>query len=114
MRGAQRERCDLAGVRRRPEVFAFVSAPIDTPPALGSLSFNALCGLDRNGRSTYTAEGITKLCEALRGSAVTSLRCVTAHRVFAFVLTPIDTPLLSSFPLQLARQQALWHGPILW
>ena len=77
-------------------MFAFLSAPIDTPPSLGSLGGNELCGINFRGRGTYTTEGITKLCEALRGSAVTSLRCVTAHRVFAFVLTPIDT---SSPPL---------------
>ena len=34
-----------------------------------------LCGLDRYGSGTYTAEGITKLCEGLKGSAVTSLKC---------------------------------------
>ena len=38
-----------------------------------SLSDNALCGLNKYGRGTYTAEGITALCEALKGSAVTSL-----------------------------------------
>ena len=31
VRGAQGERRDLAGVRRRPQVFAFLSAPVDTP-----------------------------------------------------------------------------------
>ena len=36
---------------------------------------NALCGIDKNGRGTYTADGINALCEALKGSAVTSLRC---------------------------------------
>ena len=35
---------------------------------------NQLCGIDYYGRGTYTIEGITKLCEALKGSAVTSLR----------------------------------------
>ena len=59
----------------RPKAFAFVSAPIDTPPFLGSLAGNQLCGLDEWTRGTYTAEGITKLCEALKGSAVTSLKC---------------------------------------
>ena len=37
-----------------------------------------LCGLDWNGRGTYTIEGITKLCEGLRGSAITSLECAAA------------------------------------
>ena len=31
---------------------------------------NQLCGLDWFGKGTYTAEIITKLCEALKGSAV--------------------------------------------
>ena len=59
-------------------MFAFVSMPIDMPPFLGSLSGNQLCGLDDRNRGTYTTEGITKLCEALKGSAVTSLKCATA------------------------------------
>ena len=43
-----------------------------------SLANNQLCGLYyRYGeiKGTYTAEGITKLCEGLKGSAVTSLKC---------------------------------------
>ena len=65
-------------MRCQPQVFAFVSAPIDTPPSLGSLDYNQLCGLDDEGNGTYTAEGITKLCEGLRGSTVTSLECAAA------------------------------------
>ena len=42
---------------------------------------NQLCGLDQLGRGTFTAEGITKLCEGLKGSAVTSLRCAAATSV---------------------------------
>ena len=60
-------------------MFAFVSAPIDTPPLLGSLARNALCGLNVVGEGTYTTEGITKLCEGLKGSAVTSLKCAAAQ-----------------------------------
>ena len=61
-------------------MFAFVSAPIDTPPLLGSLTGNQLCGVCEFGYGTYTTEGITKLCEALKGSAVTSLKCAaTPH-----------------------------------
>ena len=33
---------------------------------------NQLCGLNYEGYGTYTAEGITKLCEGLKGSAVTA------------------------------------------
>ena len=73
-------------------MFAFVSAPIDMPPFLGSLAENQLCGLDGDGRGTYTPEGITKLCEALKGSAVTSLKCGRHPRAFAFVSAPFDTP----------------------
>ena len=36
-----------------------------------------LCGLDWEGQGTYTADGITKLCEGLKGSAVTSLECAS-------------------------------------
>ena len=39
---------------------------------------NELCGIDDQGRGTYTTEGITKLCEGLKGSAVTSLECAAA------------------------------------
>ena len=46
---------------------------------------NQLCGLyeddDGDIRGTYTTEGITKLCEGLKGSAVTSLKCAAAPRV---------------------------------
>ena len=78
MRGAQGKRCDLVEVRRRSQVFAFLSAPIDTPPLLGSLARNQLCGVAVYGYGTYTTEGITNLCEALKGSAVTSLECAAA------------------------------------
>ena len=43
------------------------------PSLARSLSDNALCGLSKYGSGTYTAEGITALCEGLKGSAVTSL-----------------------------------------
>ena len=43
-----------------------------------SLAGNLLCGVDQYGRGTYTADGINALCEGLKGSAVTSLKCATA------------------------------------
>ena len=45
------------------------------------MAANELCGLNWQGKGTYTVEGITKLCEALKGSAVTSLKCATALSV---------------------------------
>ena len=47
-------------------------------PTHGSLTSNQLCGLNVLGSGTYTAEGITKLCEGLKGSTVTSLECAAA------------------------------------
>ena len=82
--------------RTSSRVFAFVSAPVDTPPSvLGSLTSNQLCGIKETRyvppslsdvlanndafEGTYTTEGITKLCEALKGSAVTSLKCAATQ-----------------------------------
>ena len=64
-----------------PKAFAFLSMPIDTLLQFGSLSNNQLCGLNWHGEGSYTAEGITKLCEGLKGSAVTTLKCAAAPRV---------------------------------
>ena len=47
-------------------------------PTHGSLASNQLCGLNSFGFGTYTAEGITKLCEGLKESSVTSLKCAAA------------------------------------
>ena len=47
------------------------------PISLGSLASNQLCGLSLDGTGTYTTEGIAKLCEGLKGSAVTSLKCAS-------------------------------------
>ena len=60
-----------------PQVIACVSAPIDTLLLPGSLDNNTLCGINESGKGTYTTEGIAKLCEAVQGSAVTSLKCAT-------------------------------------
>ena len=38
-----------------------------------------ICGLSKYGNGTYTAEGITALCEGLKGSGVTSLECAAAQ-----------------------------------
>ena len=72
-----------------------MSAPVDTPPFLGSLAHNQLCGVDQWGHGTYTAEGITKLCEALKGSAVTSLKCAATPKC----LLSCQRPLTHTCPL---------------
>ena len=61
----------------------------DTTSFPGRLSLNQLCGLDRDGDGTYTAEGITKLCEALKGSAVTSLKCAAAPKCLLLCQRPL-------------------------
>ena len=50
---------------------------------------NSLCGIDTWGDGTYTTEGITKLREGLKESAVTSLRCAAAP--VCLLSMPIDT-----------------------
>ena len=40
-----------------------------------------LCGVDYNGRGTYTAEGITKLCAGPKRSSVTSLECAAVPSI---------------------------------
>ena len=74
-------------------MFAFVSTPtltlLDTPPSLGSLGYNQLCGVNGYGEGTYTAEGITKLCEGLKGSSVTSLECAAAPKCLPFCQRPL-------------------------
>ena len=72
-----------------------MSTPIDTPPSLGSLVDNQLCGVDRYGNGTYTTEGITKLCKGLKGSAVTSLECA-APECSLFVSAPVDTAVFTA------------------
>ena len=52
-------------------------------PFARSLSRNELCGLNYRGEGIYTAEGITALCEGLKGSAVTSLECAAAPNLHA-------------------------------
>ena len=66
-----------------------MSAPIDTPPSLGSLADNALCGVNADGEGTYTAEGITKMCEGLKGSAVTSLKCAATPECLLLCQRPL-------------------------
>ena len=42
---------------------------------------NALCGLtEEDGYGTYTNEGIMRLCEGIKGSIITKLKCAQATR----------------------------------
>ncbi len=66
------------------------------PHSLRSLASNALCGLDSWGSGTYTTEGITKLCEALKASAVTSLECAAAPQSVSFCVSHPAPPLARS------------------
>ena len=80
------------------EVIACASAPVDTAPFLGSLTNTALCGVDYWGDGTYTTEGITKLCEALKGSVVTSLKCATTLECFLLCQRPLTRLSLTPTP----------------
>ena len=53
---------------------------------------NQLCGLDDEGNGTYTAKGISKLCEGLKGSAVTSLRCAATPKCLLLCQRPLTVP----------------------
>ena len=92
-------RCDLEPAPKRSLLCQLPL--INTPPSRGSLGDNQLCGVNNDsGVGTYTTEGITKLCEALKGSAVTSLECASPPRVFAFVSAPVALPPFTFRPSQ--------------
>ena len=80
--------------RTDSRVFAFLSAPIDTP----TLSpFPTLPLAHRLGGNAIGAEGASALAAILKDTQITQLKCAAA-RVFAFVSMPIDTPTLSLSP----------------
>ena len=68
------------GARTGPKRSLLCQCSLTLLSSLGSLdgNWNQLCGVynDMHGgtHGTYTTLGITKLCEVLKGSAVTSLR----------------------------------------
>ena len=77
------------------------------------MAYNQLCDLDEEGNGTYKAEGITKLFEGLKGSAVSSLECAASpYRMLAFVSMPSDTPpaLGSLSDNQFCGHNGLWHN----
>ena len=68
---------------------------------LGSLDSTTLCGIDQwTGQGTYTAEGITKLCEGLKGSCVTSLRCAVAPKRSLLCQRPLTCTCSLTAPAQ--------------
>ena len=81
------------------------------PPSLNlavtlarSLSDNQLCGIGVSGHGTYTTEGIGKLFEGLKGSAISSLKCAPA-----LSSGPAGTRPHPHSCLQLGQQPALRH-----
>jgi hypothetical protein len=66
---------NLRDNRLGPQGGAALAESIKGNTTLQSLDLgdNQLCGVNYSGVGTYTTEGITKLCEALKGSAVTKL-----------------------------------------
>ena len=77
MRGAQGERPDLGQVRRRPVVFAFVSAPIDTPTLSPFPILPLACSIVGNG---IGAEGASALAAILKETQIQQLECAAAPR----------------------------------
>ena len=98
-------------MRRCPRVFAFVSAPLTLYTSCpDSLCSNELCGLDSCGNGTYTTEGITKLSEALKGSAVTSLKCAASSSCSLLCQRPL-TLLSTCFLTRACRLGGNQLGP---
>ena len=59
---------------------------ISPPTPLDSLDCSKLC-YDENRK--YSAAGITALCEGLKGSTVTSLRCAAAPKSVCFCVSAL-------------------------
>ena len=82
--------------RTDSRVFAFLSAPIDTP--IHSHRSNLTHALHSIGYNEIGDKGASALAAILKETKIINLRCATA-RVFAFVSMPIDTPAFSPYPL---------------
>ena len=66
------------------------------------MASNQLRGLDYDGNGTYTM-AITKLCESLKGSTVTSLKCATAEACSLLYQRPLTRAYVLSLPPPIAR-----------
>ena len=119
---------------RRPSVRLSVNArrhacslTIPAPPLFYSLDNNIFCR-DYHRRYMFTDKGITALCEGLKGSAVTLLKCATAPECSRlrqrplthlppphFILGPFPSPCLPSSDappaLLHSNSQAHTHAP---
>ena len=73
--------CSLGGNELKDEGAKHLCDALKVNKTLATLSLanNALCGINKFGDGTYTTEGITELCEGLKGSAVTSLKYAVAR-----------------------------------
>ena len=91
-------------MRHCPRVFAFMSAPIDTP----TLSPFPILPLARSlGGNYIRAKGATALAAVLNETNITNLKCAAAPEGFTFLSAPIDTP--QHRPRSHARRLS-WNG----
>ena len=78
MRGSQGERRDFAQVRRRPRVFAFLSALVDTRLLSHTLPQPIPCSL---GQNAIGVKGASALAAVLKKTKITHLKCAAAPSV---------------------------------
>ena len=82
-------------------IFSSVHCPLNnfTFPCTHSISNNAICGLypevvggKATGKTlgTYTAEAINTLCEALKSSSITKLKCAVPSLSYTFCSAPYE------------------------
>ena len=72
-----------------PEVFAFVSAPVDTR-LLSHCPHTSLISCSLSGNH-IGAKGASVLAAILNKTKIINLKCAAALEVFAFVSAPVDT-----------------------
>ena len=90
-------------------MFAFVSAPIDTPTLSPFPILPIARSLADNG---IGAEGASALAAVLKETKITNLKCAAAPKVFDFMSAPADTfantsPFLAHFYLRQKRAHLL-------
>ena len=95
MRCAQGEHRDLAQVRHRPRLLAFLSAPVDTLALLHIPALPLVCSL---GWNSIGAEGASALAAILKETQITTLGCaptpycsIQCQRPLTFLSTSLLT-----------------------